>query len=231
MAHSQYNYRDTLDRLVQSDTNWLDIGCGHTILPEWLRDSIPFQKKLLARCRLARGYDPVDDRPHVAGLIKEVSPGCSLPFEDGLFNLVTANMVVEHVADPVPFAREIHRVLKTGGLFVAHTSNLLYFEYFAAKILPNSVARVVAHHLDEREYDDIFPAYYRINTRSAFKRLPGFRINALECVTTGPKYKKIPMLNWIESGMIHLANLPGLHDLRSDWIAVLQKVDLNSPSA
>jgi SAM-dependent methyltransferase len=231
MAHSQYNYRDTLDRLVRSETRWLDLGCGHTILPEWLRNSVPFQKDLLARCELARGFDPVDDRPHVAGLVKEVFQGDKLPFEDGAFNLVTANMVVEHVVDPVPFAREVHRVLSNGGLFVAHTSNLYYFEYLAAKLLPSSVARVVAHYVDGREYDDIFPAHYRINTRPAFKRLPGFRIQSLEAITTGPKYKKIPMLNLIESGMIRLANVPGLHDLRSDWIAVLEKVDPDPASA
>lgn len=223
MEHSQYNYRDTLDRLVKSNTRWLDLGCGHTILPDWIRDSVSFQKNLLARCELARGYDPVDDRPHLAGLVKEVLQGDRLPFEDGFFNLVTANMVVEHVVDPFPFAREVHRVLSKGGLFVAHTSNLYYFEYFTAKLLPRSIARKVAHYVDDREYDDIFPAHYHINTRSAFERLPGFRIQTLEAITTGPKYGKIPVLNLIESGMIRLANFPRLHDLRSDWIAVLQK--------
>lgn len=231
MAHSQYNYRDTLDKLVQSDTRWLDLGCGRTILPEWLRNSVSFQKNLLSRCKLARGYDPVDDRPHLAGLEKEVFQGDRLPFEDGFFNLVTANMVVEHVVDPIPFAREVHRVLSKGGLFVAHTSNLYYFEYLAAKVLPSSVARAVAHYVDGREDDDIFPAHYRINTRSAFRRLPGFRIQSLEAITTGPKYKKIPLLNWFESGMIRLADFPGLGDMRSDWIAVLEKVDGGFASA
>src|SRR5215472_6656550 len=122
MAHSQYNYQDTLDRLVQSDTRWLDLGCGHTILPEWLRNSVSFQNDLLARCEFARGFDPVDDRPHVAGLVKEVFQSERLPFEDGSFNLVTANMVVEHVVDPISFAREVNRVLSNRGLFVAHTS-------------------------------------------------------------------------------------------------------------
>lgn len=231
MAHSQYNYRDTLDRLVRSDTRWLDIGCGHTILPEWIRGSVDFQKALLSRCELARGCDPVDDRPHVAGLTKQVFQGETLPFTDGFFNLVTANMVIEHVADPIAFAREVHRVLSKDGLFVAHTSNLYYFEYFIAHFLPSSIVSAVAQMLDGRESDDIFPTHYRMNTRSAFQRLPGFKIQSLECVTTGPKYGKIPVLNLIESGFIRLASFRGLGDLRSDWVAVLQKVDNDSISA
>lgn len=231
MAHSQYIYRDTLDRLVRSDTRWLDIGCGHTILPEWIRGSVEFQKTLLARCELARGCDPVDDRPHVAGLTKEIFQGNQLPFADGFFNLATANMVVEHVADPASFMKEVHRVLSRDGLFVAHTSNFYYFEYFIAHFLPASLVRAVAHALDGRESDDIFPTHYRMNTRSAFQRLPGFRIESLECLTTGPKYTKIPLLNLIEAGFIRLAGFRGLGDLRSDWIAVLQKVDQDSTPA
>ncbi|MGC1870128.1 MAG: class I SAM-dependent methyltransferase [Acidobacteriaceae bacterium] len=231
MAHSQYNYRETLDRLVRSDTRWLDLGCGHTILPEWIRDSVPFQKELLSRCELARGCDPVDDRPHVAGLTKTVYQGDSLPFPDGFFNLVTANMVVEHVADPVSFMQQVQRVLSTDGLFVAHTSNFYYFEYFIAHFLPSSFVSKVAHYLDGRDSEDIFPTHYRMNTRSAFRRLPGFTIQSLECVTTGPKYTQVPILNLIERSFIGLAAFPALRDLRSDWIVVLQKVDVNSSSA
>ncbi len=210
---------------MQSDTRWLDLGCGHTILPEWIRNSVPFQKELLGRCELARGCDPVDDRPHVAGLEKQVFQGATLPFPDGFFNLVTANMVIEHVADPIAFSQEVRRVLRKDGLFVAHTSNLYYFEYLIAHSLPSSIVSKVAQMLDGRESDDIFPTHYRVNTRSAFQRLPGFKIQRLDCVTTGPKYGKIPVLNLVESGFIRLAGFRGLGDLRSDWIAVLQRAE------
>ena len=151
-----------------------------------------------------------------------------MPFPDGFFNLVTANMVVEHVADPRSFMKEVHRVLSPDGLFVAHTSNFYYFEYFIAHFLPSSFVSAVAHALDGRESDDIFPTHYRMNTRSAFQRLPGFSIQSLDCVTTGPKYTKIPLLNLIEAGFIRMASFRGLGDLRSDWIAVLQRVENDS---
>jgi SAM-dependent methyltransferase len=41
-----------------------------------------------------------------------------VPFEDGRFDLVTSNQVFEHVVDLDATLREVHRVLKEGGLFV-----------------------------------------------------------------------------------------------------------------
>jgi SAM-dependent methyltransferase len=154
--HSQYDYRQTIERLIGQETRWLEIGCGHTIFPEWMRDSITAQKEFLSRCKLAAGCDPVDDRPHVAGLPKHLHSGSSLPFADCSFNLVTANMVAEHVDDPIAFASEVRRVLSDGGLFVIHTPNLYYFEVFAAHLLPNGIVRRFAHFLDGREDDYIF---------------------------------------------------------------------------
>jgi len=39
-----------------------------------------------------------------------IADGCNLPFRDDAFDLAFSNSVVEHVADPVAFAREIIRV-------------------------------------------------------------------------------------------------------------------------
>jgi SAM-dependent methyltransferase len=222
-VHSQNVYRETLDRLIGFGTRWLDIGCGHTILPDWMRDTVPIQKELLSRCEFAIGCDPADERPHVAGLKKLIHRGEHLPFEDETFNLVTANMVAEHVEDPASFTREIRRVLCPGGLFVVHTPNLFYFEVFAAHLLPNRLVRAIAHRVDGREEEDIFPTRYRMNTSAAFQRLPGFKIVDLNCVETAPQFGKIPLLNIAESALIHLTQFEAMRHLRADWIAVLQK--------
>jgi SAM-dependent methyltransferase/uncharacterized protein YbaR (Trm112 family) len=44
-----------------------------------------------------------------------------IPFEDGSFDAVIAQAVLEHVADPYRCVDEIHRVLKKGGLIYAET--------------------------------------------------------------------------------------------------------------
>jgi len=45
---------------------------------------------------------------------------CSLPFADSSFDLLTANMVVEHVAHPRALLSEVRRILKPNGIFLFH---------------------------------------------------------------------------------------------------------------
>jgi 2-polyprenyl-3-methyl-5-hydroxy-6-metoxy-1,4-benzoquinol methylase len=190
-----------------------------------MRDTVPVQKELLSRCEFAIGCDPADDRPHVAGLKKLVHKEKRLPFEDETFNLVTANMVAEHVEDTASFTREIHRVLCPNGLFVIHTPNLFYFEILAAHLLPNRLVRAIAHHVDGRGEEDIFPALYRMNTSAVLQRLDGFETVYLNCVETAPQFRKIPLVNIAESALIRLTHLEAMRHLRADWIAVLQRCE------
>ena len=53
----------------------------------------------------------------------EVIDGLGLPFPDHSFDLVTSFQVVEHVADPGPYLREIRRVLRPGGIAILTTPN------------------------------------------------------------------------------------------------------------
>ena len=46
-----------------------------------------------------------------------------LPFEDDSFDLVTGFQVIEHLEDPVPWLREIARVLRAGGIAILTTPN------------------------------------------------------------------------------------------------------------
>lgn len=48
-----------------------------------------------------------------------------LPYRDGLFDIVTATEVIEHLENPRSFLRDINRVLKPGGLCVLSTPNVL----------------------------------------------------------------------------------------------------------
>ncbi|MFB3778031.1 MAG: class I SAM-dependent methyltransferase [Bryobacteraceae bacterium] len=51
-------------------------------------------------------------------VVHEIVDG-RLPFEDGHFDLVTNNQVLEHVEDLDAVLREIHRVLKPGGILLS----------------------------------------------------------------------------------------------------------------
>lgn len=227
--NSQFGYKHVLDTLIRDDSRWLDIGCGESVLPLWIRDSISFQHDLIRRCEVAHGCDPVDDRPHRAGLEKFVGDCTTLPYPDNFFNLVTANMVAEHVDSPEQFASEVRRVLTPGGLFVLHTPNVHHPLIALASALPHSFVRWFASLADGRSHCDIFPTFYRINTRRAIHSLPGFHVVDLQCVPTGPLLHKIPLVRSLETLFIHLAHHSLLRDLQSDWIALLKKSGTFSP--
>jgi SAM-dependent methyltransferase len=222
-VHSQFAYKDLLNSVIQPGSRWLDLGCGHTIVADWIKDSVPFQKELIARCEVALGCDPSDDRPHDAGLEKYVGSCDTLPYPDGFFNLVTANMVVEHISDPALFLREVRRVLSPGGKFVFHTPNYYYVPIFMASLLPGSVVRSVAKLLDGRESDDVFPTHYRMNTRRDLAKLPGFKVVDLRCIETAPVLGKVPIANLAESLLIRCARHPRLNHLQADWLAILER--------
>jgi SAM-dependent methyltransferase len=53
--------------------------------------------------------------------VDAIADAHDLPFDDGAFDLVVANAVLEHVADPQRCVAEIHRVLDRGGFVYAVT--------------------------------------------------------------------------------------------------------------
>jgi len=61
----------------------------------------------------------------VANISFATSDGQALPFGDGAFDTVFSHAVIEHVADPLTYLREIRRVLKPGGLVFLQTAPYL----------------------------------------------------------------------------------------------------------
>jgi ubiquinone/menaquinone biosynthesis C-methylase UbiE len=86
-----------------------------------------------------------------------------LPFRGNSFDIVTANMVVEHVPDPSSILKEIHRVLRPGGLFIFHTANSGNLMVKIASGTPNAVKRKIVFLMDGRRGEDIFETCYRFN--------------------------------------------------------------------
>jgi SAM-dependent methyltransferase len=92
---------------------------------------------------------------------------------DASFDLITCNMVVEHLPAPFTTFQEMSRVLAPGGTLLVHTPNtrnyLVFANILANKLLPRSaVLKLIP---DSRGEDDIYPTRYRANDERKLRKL------------------------------------------------------------
>jgi ubiquinone/menaquinone biosynthesis C-methylase UbiE len=106
-----------------------------------------------------------------------------LPFADDSFDVIYARWLVEHLEHPSLAFREFHRVLKPGGRLALFTTNLLHYYGAAAKLTPHWFHLWFNRKVRGFSEDDIFPAYYRANTRRRLNELllnAGFNVSGFE---------------------------------------------------
>ena len=88
----------------------LDVGCG----------SKPYEPLFAPFAASYVGVDPVDNPS--ADLVGSVE---ALPVEDGSFDLVLCNQVLEHCDDPARAVSELRRVTASGGRVLASTHGVM----------------------------------------------------------------------------------------------------------
>ena len=170
LRYSQSVYEEVLNEAVQPGVRWLDVGCGHRVLPEWRTQA---EMELVARAGRVAGVDPDASAIGKHRSLRDVQCASAekLPFEKASFDLVTANMVVEHLADPPGCIGEVRRVLAPGGLFIFHTPNALGHSTLLARLLPDVVKQFGAKLLDGRPSDDVYRTFYRLNSAPRVNKL------------------------------------------------------------
>src|SRR3954468_13895269 len=57
LRNSQFAYRDTLAECANAQTKWLDLGCGHNLLPAWMPNALEEERKLVAQSGQVFGID------------------------------------------------------------------------------------------------------------------------------------------------------------------------------
>jgi SAM-dependent methyltransferase len=93
----------------------LDLGCGDGLIAQVLFENEP---------PVEAGFDPWLNQVRKApasGAYRHVQQalGDAMPYPDATFATVFSNSVLEHIPDLVPVLREVARVLKSGGRFLA----------------------------------------------------------------------------------------------------------------
>jgi SAM-dependent methyltransferase len=202
----------------------LDLGCGHQFLPDWAW--IPDVELLNGLPQVVGAdYDFQSLKQHK--LLKapvRSDIGC-LPFQNDSFDLVTANMVMEHVLDPVRVLQEARRVLAPGGVFLVHTPNRSSPMMTLAAHIPQTPKNWLVGMLEDRQEEDVYPTVYRFNRVSeihAAARQAGFEVESCEFVVSEAFTQVLGPLSIFELLYIRITQAARFAHLRPDLIVVLR---------
>lgn len=226
LLHSQDLYGDFLQNLVHNDTCWLEVGCGDQVLPSW---NLRKEKAIVGSCKEVVGVDRKASSLTGHKTIHLLVSGdiTDLPFKNNIFDLVTANMVVEHLDKPERQFAEINRVLKRNGLFVFHTMNVYGYTALLSRYSPMRVKNLLLGIFEGRTEDEIFPTFYVANTPQrvhALAKQTNFAVDRLRMIASTAKSVILPPLAVLELLWIRLSLFRFFRPLRTNMIAVLKKL-------
>lgn len=225
LHNSQYEYRSALLDALGSGGRWLDLGCGHDFLPPWFGDE---QRRLPIEKWQTVGVDLDADalRQH-KGLTWRIHSDIErLPFRDQTFDLITANMVLEHVKNPPQLFAEVSRVLAAGGRFIVHTPNAFGYTTALARLFPKNLLAPLAQLLLERDPADVYPTYYHANSAPLLEQAAAgsqLSLAALAHIHSSPQLIRVPPLMALEMGLIRLLERPRFTRYRACIIATFTK--------
>jgi SAM-dependent methyltransferase len=229
LKYSHTIYEDVISHCSANIGIWLDLGCGHELLPPWRLEQ---ERGLVKRPKVLVGldydYDSLKRHTTIQNRIRgDIS---HLPFGGDIFDLVTSNMVFEHLQKPEEQLEEIFRILKPGGVLVFHTPNSISYGPVLARLVPESLKGRLIWLLERRKEDEVFPAYYRINTQKLVTRLAesvGFEVATLRLIMSSPVFIMIPPLVVLELLLIRILMTKLGRHFRTNIIAVLRKPNEN----
>lgn len=151
----------------------VDVGCGRGVRRE---DPCAFRRQLAdlrSPERTVIGLDVSEagkDNPMI-NVFHRIEENRTWPLKASSVDVVVSDFVAEHLSDPSAFFEEVHRTLKPGGYFCARTPNKWGYVAVISRLLPSKRhASVVTKIQTSRKEEDVFPTFYRCNTRSSIRR-------------------------------------------------------------
>ena len=225
LRSSQYAYLEALSAYFPPDARWLDVGCGHNIFGSWMGGE---EREIVSRAHSVVGIDlDIDSiRDHKTIRDRVLCTLEDLPFAEGTFNVVSANMVVEHVHDPVAALRAIHRVLSPSGIFVFHTTNRRNPLIRVAAHVPQNLKNWLIGIFENRAAEDVYPTWYHFNLSEQIRAAASdanFEVVNLDQISTSALTVILGPLVALELLWIKWLAAPRRAELRTNIIGVLRK--------
>lgn len=225
LENSQYEFVRVLEDALRGRQSWLDLGCGRRLLPDWMPSELEDRLRKNAPRTIGTDLDLASLRDNVTLSLRVQASAEALPFPASAFDIVSANMVMEHVAEPAEVLGELRRVLRPGGVFIFHTPNRFYWAMRLGRFAPQWLKATLAALLEGRAEEDVFPTHYRLNDVDEISRVAvsaGFQVERLTAISSSPVLTPlgpfvIPELLWTR-----LLRRPSLAARRSNFIAVLR---------
>lgn len=233
LRYSQAEYEDLLRDVLRPGFSWLDVGCGHQVLPPWRGSA---ELDLVGSVSVTVGLDGHLPSIRAHRSIEKLVNGTisSLPFRTASFDLVTANMVVEHLGEPELQFIEMARVLKPNGILVLHTPNARGYPTRLARSVPDGLKKRLAHVLDGRDEDDVFPTFYRANTVERISEIAaqaGMELDAIRLICSEAMLAIVPPLAFFELFAIRALMTSRWEAYRPNMLVVLRRRPDTSPGS
>lgn len=182
-SHTEVEGR-LLERALRPGAHVLDAGCGRTTRLAARRDRI--ERLIGIDIDAVAGAENRALDEFIAGDL------CGrLPLADGSLDLVYANFVVEHLADPGAAFAQWRRVLRPGGALIVLTSNRASPLLAAAARIPERGRVAIKRHGAGTAERDVIPVHYRANTPAELESslaAAGFTAAETHCVATLHRY-------------------------------------------
>ena len=175
-------FREIILMHLKEEFSIIDVGAGSGSLP---------QMNFRGMCQKVCGIDP-DPNIQTNLFLDEtiVSTAENIPYTDNTFDLAFSANVWEHLLQPSEVLKEVHRVLKPGGIYLSKTPNMRHYMPIIAKVTPKWF-HVYFNKLRGRTEQDTFETLYRINTTRKIKKYAeraGFHTLYLKQFEGRPEY-------------------------------------------
>jgi len=184
-------FREKILAHIKPDATVLDVGAGAGIVAEM---------NFLGSAAFMCGID-LDPRVQANPMLNEgrIADAGHIPYADDTFDLVFADNVMEHIADPDKVFREIYRVLKPAGILMFKTPNVAHYMPTVARLTPHGFHKFI-NRLRGRASEDTFPTLYRANSASRIRRLAtqtGFAVEQISRIEGRPEYLRFMPLTYV----------------------------------